>query len=94
VLLLRGLIIPAPTPLRCSPSNPSHRTHRYWTLTEAQPQRWRVDEAPLPSDLRFRQDLAAVASGDQAGAQHWKEVLEQQQRADRKLREAAGVFEH
>jgi hypothetical protein len=28
------------------------------------------------------------------GAQHYKEEGEHQQRADRRLREAAGVFEH
>jgi hypothetical protein len=70
------------------------RGRRYWTLNEATSQRWVPAPAPLPSDLRFRQDLAALAGGDQAAAQHWKEVLEQQQRSDRKLREEAGVYEH
>eukprot|EP00775_Hariotina_reticulata_P005712 gene5712-5952_t len=48
--------------------------------------------ADAPDD--YRQDLSSLAEGDLAAAQHWKEVLEQQQRADRKLRESAGVFEH
>lgn len=67
---------------------------RYWTLAEAKPQHWDVLQDALPSDLRFRQDLAALAAGDLEQAQHYKEVLERQQRSDRKLREAAGVFEH
>lgn len=67
---------------------------RYWTLAEAKPQHWEVLQSPLPSDLRYRQDLAALAAGDLDKAQHYKEVLERQQRSDRKLREAAGVFEH
>lgn len=63
-------------------------------MADGTPQRWQVLPQPLPSDSRFRQDLAALAQGNQEQAQHWKEVLEQQQRSDRKLREAAGVFEH
>ena len=50
--------------------------------------------SPLPSDVRYRQDLAALAGGDLEGAQARKELLEKQQRVDRKLRETAGVFEH
>lgn len=67
---------------------------RYWTLSEAKPQHWEVLQQPLPSDIRYRQDLAALAAGNLDQAQHYKEVLERQQRSDRKLREAAGVFEH
>jgi GAF domain-containing protein len=67
---------------------------RYWTLAEAKPQHWQAHENALPSDLRFRQDLAALAAGNLEQAQHYKEVLERQQRSDRKLRETAGVFEH
>lgn len=66
----------------------------FWTLSDSAPTRWHVPEQPLPSDVRCRRDLASLAEGDMDGAQHWKEVLEQQQRADRKLREAAGVYEH
>lgn len=69
-------------------------TCRFWTLTEATPQHWEVLPSPLPSDVRFRQDLAALASHDLEGAQHYKELLEKQQRADRKLRETAGIYEH
>lgn len=67
---------------------------RFWTLTEAKPQHWEVLSSPLPSDVRYRQDLAALASGDLEQAQHYKELLEKQQRGDRKLREAAGVIYH
>jgi hypothetical protein len=67
---------------------------RYWTLAEAKPQHWEVPDSPLPSDIRFRQDLAALAACDLHKAQHYKELLEKQQRADRKLRETAGIYEH
>lgn len=67
---------------------------RYWTLAEAKPQHWEVLDSPLPSDIRFRQDLAALAACDLDKAQHYKELLEKQQRADRKLRETAGIYEH
>lgn len=67
---------------------------RYWTLSEAKPQHWEVLSGPLPSDVRYRQDLASLASGDLEGAQHYKELLEKQQRSDRKLRETAGIYEH
>lgn len=67
---------------------------RYWTLSEANRQHFKPASNPLPSDLQYRQDLAAVAAGDMAAAQRYKEEGEQQQRADRRLRESAGVFEH
>eukprot|EP00163_Fabomonas_tropica_P033719 TRINITY_DN89_c0_g1_i8.p1 TRINITY_DN89_c0_g1~~TRINITY_DN89_c0_g1_i8.p1 ORF type:complete len:420 (-),score=75.48 TRINITY_DN89_c0_g1_i8:21-1280(-) len=41
---------------------------------------------PLPSDCRFREDLQHLLKGDVDGAQHWKVVLEEKQRYDRKLR--------
>jgi hypothetical protein len=67
---------------------------RYWTLAEATPQHFKPAASLLPSDLSLRPDLKAVARGDMDGAQRYKEEGEHQQRADRRLREAAGVFEH
>jgi hypothetical protein len=67
---------------------------RYWTLAEATPQHFQPAANPLPSDLSLRPDLKAVARGDMAAAQRHKEEGEHQQRADRRLREAAGVYEH
>jgi len=70
---------------------------RYWTLTESAPSKWvppgkggRV----LPSDASVRRDLRALKGGDPSLAQKEKEEMEVEQRADKKLREAAGVFEH
>ena len=48
----------------------------------------------LPSDAEARRDLRALQRGDREAAQRLKEEMEVEQRADRKLREAAGVFEH
>lgn len=59
---------------------------RYWTLKSAKPDQWQPAPDPLPSDSRFRQDLACVARGDLKAAQEWKERLEHRQRADKKLR--------
>lgn len=59
---------------------------RYWTLAEEQPEEWQPEEAPLPSDCRYRQDLALLAAGDVKAAQAAKEALEQRQRQDAKLR--------
>eukprot|EP00877_Chromochloris_zofingiensis_P003387 jgi/Chrzof1/13049/Cz07g18010.t1 len=67
---------------------------RYWTLSESQRSHWKPVTNPLPSDSSYRQDLAHLASGDKQGAQHWKEVMEQQQRADKTLRVQAGVHEN
>ena len=59
---------------------------RYWTLASEQPDTWTGVPSPLPSDSRFRQDLALLAKGDLKGSQHWKESLENLQRKDKKLR--------
>lgn len=40
----------------------------------------------LPSDCRFREDLIELIKGNEDAAQKWKEVLEEIQRFDRKLR--------
>lgn len=74
---------------RCSGNWLSHLDwgeDRYWTLAEEQPEEWEPEEAPLPSDCRYRQDLALLAAGDVKAAQAAKEALEQRQRQDAKLR--------
>ena len=62
---------------------------RYWNLLGQAPDLWQPDPNPLPSDGRFRQDLAVLLTGDIKGSQMWKEKLENMQRADKKLREVA-----
>lgn len=65
---------------------------RRWTLVEEHPKTWQPVKHPLPSDSRFRLDLATLLDGDQAAAQAAKEALENRQRLDAKYRkEAAGV---
>lgn len=59
---------------------------RYWTLLEEQHEEWQPEAAPLPSDCRYRRDLALLAAGDIKAAQAAKEALEQRQRQDAKLR--------
>ncbi len=61
---------------------------RYWSVTEPH-DRWRPAPNPLPSDCRFRQDLVQLAAGDLKEAQRAKEALENMQRQDKKVREAA-----
>ncbi|KAL4423109.1 hypothetical protein ABPG77_004792 [Micractinium sp. CCAP 211/92] len=74
---------------RCSGNWLSHLdwgADRYWTLLEEPHEEWQPEEDPLPSDCRYRRDLALLAAGDVKGAQVAKEALEQQQRQDAKLR--------
>ncbi|KAF5838591.1 hypothetical protein DUNSADRAFT_2575 [Dunaliella salina] len=61
---------------------------RLWTWATEVCERFSPIETPLPSDSRFRQDLVALHEGDMAEAGRWKVLLEQQQRADKALREA------
>lgn len=63
---------------------------RVWTLRDSHPDSWTPVQDPLPSDSRYRQDLAMVAQGDLKAAQEWKEKLEHRQRADKKLRNIPG----
>ena len=44
-------------------------------------------ERALPTDCRHRRDLQLLKAGDTAAAQEMKIVLEEKQRAERKLRE-------
>lgn len=62
---------------------------RWWTLLEEPVAAWQPVPRPLPSDCRFREDLALLAAGDVREAQRAKELLEQRQRADAKLRKQA-----
>ncbi|PSC69671.1 Oxysterol-binding 9 [Micractinium conductrix] len=59
---------------------------RWWTLAEEARQEWEPEAHPLPSDCRYREDLALLAAGDAKGSQVAKEALEQRQRAEAKLR--------
>jgi hypothetical protein len=45
------------------------------------------EEYPLPSDSKFRPDLSFYISDNIKKAQEQKDILEQMQRRDRKLRE-------
>jgi hypothetical protein len=63
-------------------------------LSEEKPLSWEPVANALPSDSRFREDLALVKAGNIKAAQEWKEKLENAQRKDKKLREAAGVGSH
>ncbi|GIL82684.1 hypothetical protein Vretimale_8263 [Volvox reticuliferus] len=67
----------------------SINSRRYWSVATEVPDRWRPIGDPLPSDSRFRQDLMVLEAGDMKGAQRAKELLENMQRHDKKLREAA-----
>lgn len=46
------------------------------------------EEMPLPSDSKYRYDLIAFRSGNLEKSQNLKEKMEEDQRADRKLRAA------
>ncbi|KAL6769012.1 hypothetical protein ACKKBF_B17130 [Auxenochlorella protothecoides x Auxenochlorella symbiontica] len=63
---------------------------RAWVLAEEERGEWAPEAAPLPSDCRFRRDLAALRGGsaDLAAAQVAKELLETLQRQDAKQRKA------
>mmetsp|Transcript_1426 Transcript_1426/g.4252 ORF Transcript_1426/g.4252 Transcript_1426/m.4252 type:complete len:430 (+) Transcript_1426:162-1451(+) len=64
-------------------------SERRWTLVEEMAEEWVPVPDPLPSDSRFRLDLATLKEGDQAGAQAAKEALENRQRHDAKTRKEA-----
>ena len=102
---MRPRPIPMPCPLKCRifalPQTSDPRTLlplctaflrgacRWWTLLEEAAVEWQPVESPLPSDSRYRRDLALLAEGEVKQAHVAKEVLEQRQRADAKLRKAA-----
>ena len=80
--------------VRCTGNWLSHLDwghERCWTLLEEPPAEWEPLPNPLPSDCRYREDLTLLLAGDVKASQAAKEALEQRQRADAKLRKAAGV---
>lgn len=62
--------------------------NRCWSISET-PSLWTPVANPLPSDSRFRLDLAALAEGDVVSAQEAKTALEERQRYDAKVRKDA-----
>ncbi|EFN54246.1 hypothetical protein CHLNCDRAFT_135777 [Chlorella variabilis] len=79
---------------RCTGNWLSHldwEEERWWTLLEEEAGRWEAVPSPLPSDCRYREDLALLAEGEVRGAQRAKELLEQRQRADARLRKEAAA---
>ena len=61
----------------------------YWEMGRERPFPLVRDAGSLPSDSRYREDLQALLAGNEAESQRQKEVLEEIQRNDRKLREQA-----
>ncbi|CAD8133891.1 unnamed protein product [Paramecium octaurelia] len=61
---------------------------RYWDYRYVVPHKIKLDKQPLESDHKNRSDLQALRAGDIPLAQKNKEILENIQRNDRKLREA------
>ncbi len=59
----------------------------YWNMQSSAPCRLQYDNAPLPSDWRFREDLLWLRRENMPRADAWKVELEVQQRHDRELRE-------
>ena len=57
-----------------------------WNIDSVKPNRLRPVTNPLPSDGKFREDLLYLQLGDKAEAQRHKDILENKQRSDRKLR--------
>lgn len=60
----------------------------YWKFTDTRPYRLRPANDLLPSDSSLRSDLIALIRGDEQSAQEKKDILENQQRNDRRLRNA------
>jgi Oxysterol-binding protein. len=58
----------------------------FWNIDKVLPSRAIPSEDPLPSDVRFREDLIWLKYGNLKNAEDWKLRLEEQQRWDRKLR--------
>lgn len=62
---------------------------QYWSFDSHKVERPLPIEHPLPSDFRFREDLAWLEHGNKDQAQEWKLKLEEIQRWDRALRQEA-----
>ena len=72
---------------------PSGTSEVIWTIDDHKPLRHTIEDCPLPSDWRYREDLIWLFRGDQDTAQAWKSKLEQRQREDREKR-AEGAKRH
>jgi hypothetical protein len=59
----------------------------YWSFGSPWPYELQYFDNPLPSDSNYRQDILYMRAGDENKAQEAKVVLEERQRADRKLKE-------
>lgn len=59
----------------------------YWNMAKVDQIKSLPVPNPLPSDSRFREDLIWLKRGSLEYAQGWKEVLEEQQRLNRQLRQ-------
>jgi len=66
----------------------SQKKKRYWAYENSDQKRYMpiIVKNPLPSDSRFREDVAAMVAGDLDQATEWKLKLEEKQRAEAKLR--------
>lgn len=62
---------------------------QYWDFDSHRVERALPIEHPLPSDFRFREDIAWLEHGNKEQAQEWKLKLEEIQRWDRGLRQEA-----
>lgn len=60
-----------------------------WEYSKYKPLQLRFINNPIPSDCRFRTDLIALLNDDFGKAQDEKDILENIQRNDRKLRKNA-----
>jgi len=67
---------------------------RVWELERDLPHLQHRPENALPSDCRFREDLQALAKGDLAEGAECKQMLEERQRYDAKLRQAFKPAKH
>ena len=60
-----------------------------YELNQYKPEPLIRKKSPLPSDASLRQDVQALIKGDEAESQRWKDLMENVQRNDRKLRDKA-----
>jgi len=58
----------------------------YWNINQQKPSGYKPVNDPLPSDVRFREDMIWLKYGNLTNAGDWKVRLEEQQRWDRKMR--------
>lgn len=63
--------------------------NKYWRFADSRPYRLRPGNDLLPSDSSLRKDLYLLSRGEEEKAQEKKDILENQQKNDKKLRKAA-----